>query len=59
VAQATPETIAELRFFARSRLGFQADHLHGSWGARSVDDLPIDRLRHLCWLLLQHEAPPE
>ena len=49
-----PDELAELCFFARSRLGNQAEHLHSSWGARRVDELPADRLRHLCWLLLQH-----
>ena len=48
------EAIGELRFFARSRLGPQADNLHASWGASTVDEVPADRLRHLCWLLLQH-----
>ena len=49
------EALGELRFFARSRLGAQADQLHESWGALTVDLLPADRLRHLCWLLLQQE----
>ena len=53
--QETDEVLGELRFFARSRLGMQADHLHASWGAPNVDQLPADRLRHLCWLLLQQE----
>ena len=48
------EAIGELRFFARSRLGPQADNLHASWGASTVDEVPADRLRHLCWVLLQH-----
>ena len=54
----TAEVLSELRFFARSRLGSQADHLHASWGAPNVDDLQPDRLRHLCWLLLQAEGGP-
>ena len=54
----TPEVLSELRFFARSRLGFQADHLHASWGAPNVDELQPDRLRHLCWLLVQAEGGP-
>ena len=51
----SPEVLEELCFFARSRLGAQADNLHSSWGARTVEELNADRLRHLCWLLLQHE----
>ena len=45
----------EIRFYVRSRLGEQADHLHASWGATSIDDLPVDRLRDLCGLILNQE----
>ena len=48
-------TLSELRFFARSRLGPQADNLHASWGASTVDGLNADQVRHLCWLLLAGE----
>ena len=51
----TPEALSELRFYARSRLGPQADMLHQSWGARTVDELDVDRLRHLSVLLLAQE----
>ena len=49
------EALAEMRFYVRSRLGPQADALHVSWGAPNVDQLEADRLRHLCFLLLQQE----
>ena len=49
------ETIEELRFYARSRLGDQAHHLHPSWGARSVNELSPRALRGLCHLILLQE----
>jgi len=51
----TGETIEELRFYARSRLGPQANALHPSWGASSVDTLASDRLRNLCLLIIEQE----
>ena len=50
------ETMEELRFLARTRLGPGADSLHPSWGASSVDELPPDRLRSLCLMVLAQES---
>ena len=47
--------LTELVFYARSRLGPQADQMHASWGATRVEDIQTDRLRQLCWMLLQQE----
>jgi len=55
-AEPSVDELDELRHFAAMHFGGEDGTLHPSWGARTVRELPVDALRHLVRMLIEHTA---